>query len=222
MWVRSCAACRRRSVFVTSRRERERDEFRERVLGAAVAIAHAEGWANVSMRRIAEAIEYTAPALYHHFENKDAVVAALRQRGYRLLLQRFERIRSADPVDRLNAMARHHVDFAFEHPELFNAMYGLGGMSCESPDAPIEAQLVAGIVHSSARPVFEGDGGARPGFDDEIDALWASLHGIVSMALGGPVEGGRTRARSLSALTLTNTLTAWSSTMRASASKQRR
>ena len=191
-----------------TRRERDRESLRRRILQAATDLAHSEGWANVSMRRIAEAIDYTAPALYHHFANKDAVIVALRQHGYQLLLERFERIRSNDPVERLAAMSRHHVDFAFEHPELFNAMYGHGGVSCESTDAPLEAQLVAGIVHHSARMLFTDDERSTR-FDDEIDAVWASMHGIVALALSGPIEGGRSRAKALSQIVLNNTITAW-------------
>jgi AcrR family transcriptional regulator len=191
-----------------TRRQRERDSLRERILQAAVDLAQSEGWANVSMRRIAEAVDYTAPALYHHFESKDAVIVALRQRGYQLLLQRFERIRSTNPVERLAAMSRHHVDFAFEHRLLFNAMYGHGGVSCESSEAPLEAQLVAAIVHRSAREIF-AEGGASGHFDDEMDAVWASMHGIVALALSGPIEGGRARAKALSQIVLNNTIKAW-------------
>jgi AcrR family transcriptional regulator len=191
-----------------TRRERERDSLRQRILQGAIDVAHTEGWASVSMRRIAEKVDYTAPALYHHFASKDAVIVALRQRGYQLLLERFQRIRSTDPIARLTAMARHHVEFAFAHPELFNAMYGHGGVSCESKEAPVEAQLIAATVHESARKLFS-DEGASARFDDEIDAVWASMHGIVALALTGHVEGGASRAKALSQIILDNTITAW-------------
>ena len=49
-------------------------------------------------------------------------------------------------------------------------------------------------------------------FEDEVDAVWASMHGIVALALSGPIEGGRARAKVLSQIVLDNTINAWTTT----------
>lgn len=59
---------------VHERRQREKESVRANILQAAFNLAKTEGWASLSMRKIADAIEYSAPVVYDHFENKDAIL----------------------------------------------------------------------------------------------------------------------------------------------------
>lgn len=180
-----------------TRRARERADFRETIIEAALRIARAKGgWTDVTMREIARVIDYTAAALYHHFDNKDALLVAIRRRGYGALAARFGSVEERRPRPRLFAIARHYVDFAFEQPELFMVMFGLGGALLENNQPVPEQQLVGSILDETFRTLI-GDQTLAAAFDDEVDVLWASLHGIVSVALFGPLEGGITRARRL-------------------------
>jgi AcrR family transcriptional regulator len=56
------------------RRQREKESIRASILQAAFTLAKSEGWASLSMRKIADAIEYSAPVVYDYFENKDAIL----------------------------------------------------------------------------------------------------------------------------------------------------
>lgn len=53
---------------VHERRQREKESVRANILQAAFNLAKTEGWASLSMRKIADAIEYSAPVVYDHFE----------------------------------------------------------------------------------------------------------------------------------------------------------
>lgn len=59
---------------VHERRQREKESVRANILQAAFNLAKTEGWTSLSMRKIADAIEYSAPVVYDHFENKEAIL----------------------------------------------------------------------------------------------------------------------------------------------------
>lgn len=185
-----------------------REAFRERILTTAVDLARQEGWKNLSMRRIADELDYTTPALYYHFKSKDDLIVELQSRGWSALLKKMTEIDEPDPVRRLEAIARTYVDFAFVETELFMTMFGLGGVSCESDVAPPAAKEVSTIVNDTAAAIFTG---VIPpaATEDEVDVFWASVHGAVTLAMTGNLEGGQPRARSLAQVVIERTLRSW-------------
>lgn len=68
--------------------QRLKDENRSNILEASLQIVKEEGWQSLSMRKIADIIEYTAPMIYEYFANKDAILTELANQGYRLLAQK--------------------------------------------------------------------------------------------------------------------------------------
>ena len=86
------------------RRERERQELRTKILDAARELFVSEGYEAVTMRKIAEKIEYSATAIYLHFADKDALVTELCRHDFRSFAAHFGRAAvSEDPVERLRA-----------------------------------------------------------------------------------------------------------------------
>jgi len=193
-----------------TRRDRERLELRERIVLTALSIARTDGWANVSMRGIAEAIEYSAPSLYYHFASRDDLVYQVRRHGYALFLERLSTVDEGDPVQRIVAMAAHHVEFAFENPELFSAMFGLRGAPPPTRESGPEQTDVAVLIDEAVREIL-GEDVAGSVFDDAVDMIWASMHGIVSLSLYGPIPGGIERAHRMSRLAIESYLCALTS-----------
>ena len=74
---------------VKERRQRERTEIRERILDAALEVFATEGVEGVTMRALADAIEYTPPVIYAHFRDKDAIIEELCYRQLRTLAKAF-------------------------------------------------------------------------------------------------------------------------------------
>ncbi len=64
------------------RRQRERQELRQAILAAARDIAAREGWQAVTIRKVAEAIEYTPPIIYEYFASKEALLFELLREGF--------------------------------------------------------------------------------------------------------------------------------------------
>src|SRR4026208_1121175 len=85
---------------ITERREREREKVRRKILDAARELFENEGYDKVTMRRIAEAIEYSPTTIYLHFEDKDDLVRALCNEDFARLLEALSLIPpAADPID---------------------------------------------------------------------------------------------------------------------------
>ena len=70
---------------IKERQERDREAVRRSILDAARELFVAEGFQNVSIRKIAERIEYSPAAIYGYFPSKDDIFFALAEEGLRLL-----------------------------------------------------------------------------------------------------------------------------------------
>src|SRR5829696_5407809 len=84
---------------VKERQERERVATSRAILDAARELFVAEGYQNVSIRKIAEKIEYSPAAIYSYFPSKDDIFLALAEEGFHLLFQAAEKCMcSTDPA----------------------------------------------------------------------------------------------------------------------------
>src|ERR1700761_4300374 len=101
-----------RFMGIAERKNREKQALRERILDASRRIVMREGFAALSMRKIADAIEYSPATLYLHFENRDEIARALCMEGYAQLLDTLKpHLSVADPAERLKAIWRAYVAF---------------------------------------------------------------------------------------------------------------
>src|SRR5687767_5512302 len=108
------------------RQQRERDRVRAAILTAARDLFVAEGYRNVSMRKIAERIEYSPAAIYSYFPSKDDIFFALAEEGFRVLFSYREKVRPdpvEQPIDALRTMFLRYYEFSKEHPEYFALMF---------------------------------------------------------------------------------------------------
>ncbi|MDR6293552.1 AcrR family transcriptional regulator [Inquilinus ginsengisoli] len=167
------------------RRARDKAALRERILDAARAIALNDGFAGLTMRKLAAAIEYAPGTIYLHFDGRDAIARELCLEGYRALLAALEPAAGiADPRQRLAALARAFVGFGLqqremyrlilmEDPKLLDALYR--DRPIDDPDGPGTRAFLLLVQ------VFADLGAAAP--DRRAEVLLATLHGIVSLKL---------------------------------------
>src|SRR6266567_3414379 len=76
---------RDKHMGIKERQERDREAVRRSILDAARELFVTEGFQNVSIRKIAERIEYSPAAIYGYFPSKDDIFFALAEEGLRLL-----------------------------------------------------------------------------------------------------------------------------------------
>jgi len=109
---------------IVERKSRQKQALRERILDAARRIVMREGFAALSMRKIADAIEYSPATLYLHFASRDEIAQALCAEGYAQLLATFVPLAQiADPAERLKALGRAYVAFGVAHPETYRLIF---------------------------------------------------------------------------------------------------
>jgi AcrR family transcriptional regulator len=171
------------------RRTREKQELRRHILLAARKIALDEGWQSVTIRKIADQVEYSPAAIYEYFESKEAILLALLDEGFRALLAELENLRAADtpPVEYLVTIGQAYWRFAWQQPELYQVMHGLGGVPFGTAEAPREAKKIFEFVKEAVRAAREEIGVYSPVTDQMIEIVWATLHGLVSLSMSGRI-----------------------------------
>jgi AcrR family transcriptional regulator len=120
------------------RKQREKEEIRKSIIDAAIGIAAKEGWHTVTIRKIADAIEYTPPIVYEYFESKEDLIKEIIYVGFDILTIGFENARKNEilPKKFLELLSISQWDFASEHKEIYQLMFSL-----EKP-APNEKMMV--------------------------------------------------------------------------------
>lgn len=172
------------------RREREREELRTKILDAAREMFASEGYEAVTMRKIAQRIEYSPTAIYLHFKDKQAVLRELCDQDFGALAHGFAAIAEiADPIERLAATGRAYAEFGLSHPNHYRLMF----MTPHPPLAVAESAIERGNPEEDAYAFLLGTlaeaqaaGRLRPGLDDlELltQTVWAAVHGVVSLEI---------------------------------------
>ncbi|MGI8930355.1 MAG: TetR/AcrR family transcriptional regulator [Candidatus Limnocylindria bacterium] len=196
---------------VRERRERERQQRKAAILEATRDIAAREGWQAATIRRVADALELSTPTIYEHFDSKDAILGELVQNGYRRCLAtlRSARARTEDPQLALVGMGQAYWDFAWDSPELFHVMHGLGGVPFSQAGLPPEAQAAHAEVQGAMLAAAGGGQRAHATADHHAILFWATLHGLITLAMVGRVPGGTARAAELVEPAVRATLPTW-------------
>lgn len=109
---------------IKERQDRERQAVRQAILDAARDLFVTEGYRNVSIRKIAERIEYSAAAIYSYFPSKDDIFFALAEEGFRRLDAKIRNVElSNDPVEDVRRCWWAYYEFAKENREFFELMF---------------------------------------------------------------------------------------------------
>lgn len=109
---------------IKERQERDREAIRRGILDVARDLFVKEGYQNVSIRKIAEGIEYSPAAIYGYFPSKDDIFFALAEEGFRLLHDPVEqRPEGLSPLERVYQMFWHFYQFSHEYPQYFALMF---------------------------------------------------------------------------------------------------
>jgi AcrR family transcriptional regulator len=148
---------------------------------------------DLSLRKLAGTLGVTAPALYAHVEDKQDLLRAVAETGFRELVDRFDRVDDPDPVDRLRGYGRAYVDHALADPEMFRVMFLYRPEALEVPDVDNE---LAAATDAFARPneavhAAIADGRIDPAWDPVRVSLvlWTTGHGVASVLLLGARQG---------------------------------
>jgi AcrR family transcriptional regulator len=178
---------------ILERREREKEQLRASILEAARDLLSEQGLAALSMRAIAERIEYSPATIYLYFEDKDALIREVVRAGFAQLedyvrteLQSLPETASA--ADQYSSMGRAYARFALENPAYFRVMFELPGAArldlgrdCERAGAARDPFGVVALLQRAATEGMVEVGDARKA----AVIGWGLIHGLTSLYLSG-------------------------------------
>jgi len=168
------------------RRDREREATRELIMTAARELFVRDGYEAVSMRKIADAIEYSPTAIYVHFADKEALLRAMVSDDFDRLAREFSKLAEiADPIERIRQSGRTYVRFGVQNPNHYRLMF----MTAKTPAAQGQEASTdpdCSAFHFLKHAVSEAIAAGRF-LPDVTDAdllactFWATVHGIASL-----------------------------------------
>jgi AcrR family transcriptional regulator len=173
-------------VGVAERRDREREELRAKILEAARDLFATEGYEKVTMRRIADAIEYSPTTIYHHFTDKDDLVKCLCEDDFSNLLGLLKtQPAPGDPIDWIRQLGRAYIAFGLQYPNHYRFMF----MTPHPAHAIVKGENAYLLLREAVQKAIES-GRFRPGdADAAAQVLWATVHGVVSLFITYGPEG---------------------------------
>lgn len=194
------------------RRAREKQEVREGILTAAREIARQEGWHAVTIRKVAECIEYSPSMIYEYFASKEAILFALHSEGFRLLAFSLNAARSSseDHEERLISMAEAYWEFAMRHPELYQVMHGLNGIPLDYSEKPRVVHEAFDTTVEALNEWAQSRGIILPEVGDAVVILRALLHGLVCLKMENRLHGDEVWVRRLVRCGIHDLLASWS------------
>jgi AcrR family transcriptional regulator len=173
---------------IKERQERDREAVRRSILDAARDLFVTEGYQNVSIRKVAERVEYSPAAIYGYFQNKDDIFFALAEEGFRLLGDpgaepHRRHLQTLAPVERVHASFWRLYEFSREHPQYFALMFvdrWVPRISREYERFAFARELKAHIVEDIQACI---DAGEFPASLDPVVAMRTLMVGILGVAV---------------------------------------
>ncbi|MDX2304496.1 MAG: TetR/AcrR family transcriptional regulator [Microscillaceae bacterium] len=174
-------------MAISDRKEREKEERRRLIIDTATKLFREHGFEKVSLRNIADQIEYSPTMIYLYFKDKNELLHALHTEGFRMLKQRFDAALASlsDPWERFKVLGETYVRFGLENPEYYELMFMSGEpMQTEmTEDAWNEGLLSHACLESEVKNCIAS--GYFPGHEFRILSftVWCFVHGMVSLAI---------------------------------------
>jgi len=109
---------------ISERKKREKEAIRAKILETANKLFLEKGYEGTSIRTISEAIEYSPATIYLYFKDKNDIFFQLQQQAFELLQEKMKATQSIiSPLERLKAMGKVYLNFAFDNPQYYDLMF---------------------------------------------------------------------------------------------------
>lgn len=148
-----------------------------------------EGWHALTMRKLAEHIQYSPPMIYEHFASKEAIYSELSSEGFRHLY-RYMITGAAgqpDPEKRLRALVTAVRTFAWENTGYYQAMFGLAALGIGTPAQDEHAGACRGLLGDALFQCMNAGIIREQPPLEAAAALLAAAHGVISLRLAGQI-----------------------------------
>jgi AcrR family transcriptional regulator len=178
----------------SERRDRDRARREWLIVTFARELAETGGWDAVTMRRLAERVEYSQPVLYSHFKSRADIVRAVALQGFDELAAelRSARTGASTPAAALRALATAYLGFAKSRPAVYDAMFvmAVDDLPFAAADTPAAPHAGFAELQAALAPLAEGRD-----VDTLAELTWSALHGLATLARSRRLRDGHQQAR---------------------------
>lgn len=174
-------------MSIVARKEKQKQEIRSLILEESMKLFVEEGFSKVSVRKIAERVQYSPTTLYLYFKDKNEILFYCCESGFKKMLEQNIALGLiSDPIERLHQMGVNYLNFGLQNPEYYDLMF--------IQEAPMSALIDMGAGWSSGDQALEA---LKMIVQDAMDkgflvpskvetvamAVWSMVHGLVSLAI---------------------------------------
>src|SRR5450631_3879892 len=173
---------------IAERKEKQKLEIRKMILEASMKLFVDQGFDNVSIRKIADLIEYSPTTVYLYFKDKDEIFYDLHNIGFQKLVEANENLKDiANPLLRLHKMGENYIHFGMSNPEYYDLMF--------IQNAPMDAlkqmegcdwtngDAVINRLKDTLAECMEKGFILKEDVNTVAMSVWGMVHGLVSLAI---------------------------------------
>ncbi|WEK21541.1 MAG: TetR/AcrR family transcriptional regulator [Candidatus Pedobacter colombiensis] len=163
--------------------QRLKEETRANILEAALQIVKEDGWQALSMRKIADKIEYTAPIIYEYFSNKEGILLELTRQGYIVLGKEIKAAKAkyTKTDEQLEAMWIAYWNFAFKYKEFYQLMFGVDMVCCEQKKSMPEIDFLDKLFFDTIKDLMKAEQPEEGVICRKYYTFWSIIHGLISI-----------------------------------------
>jgi AcrR family transcriptional regulator len=173
---------------ISERKEKQKTEIRKMILDASMKLFVEQGFENVSIRKIADLIEYSPTTVYLYFKDKDDILFNLHELGFQKMAEYNEGLWDIkNPLLRLHKMGENYIKFGISHPEFYDIMF-----IQRAPMQAIENTLACewksgditlGRLKDTIREAMDKGLIVKGNVDAVSMVIWSMVHGLVSLSI---------------------------------------
>lgn len=177
-----------KSMGIAERKEKQKLEIRKMILDASMKLFVEEGFSNVSIRKIADLIEYSPTTVYLYFKDKDEILFNLHELGFQKMAEYNITLWDIkNPLLRLHKMGENYIQFGLQNPAFYDLMFiqhapmdALQKMvNCEWRSGDVALGKLKETVQECMDRGFIEKGDVKT----VSMAIWSLVHGLVSLAI---------------------------------------
>ncbi len=176
---------------VQERRAREKKELRQEILDAARDLFVREGFENVSMRKIAEKIEYSPTTIYLYFQDKADLLDCICEETFARLVRKQNSIDQSggDPLERLKRGLKAYIEFGLKHPNHYKVAFMMSE-PFDDPEHCVRSRTMGEKAFDHLRRELANCSDQHLIEVDDVEAtaqaMWATIHGLTSLLIAHP------------------------------------
>jgi AcrR family transcriptional regulator len=185
-WILRRSTLIYRHVSTVDPRTRRKQVLRQKILDVSREILLSQGFAGLTMRRVAEAIDYSPAAIYLHFQSREQIAQELCFAGLRRLYERLQGVTAKDPATRLSGYARAYLEYSQSDPETYRLIFMADSQLTKAVFTHRDSgggEAALGLIVTAFTELHTGSKKTCGRPSELAELFWASLHGLASLRI---------------------------------------